>query len=923
MDYASYDSVGNSPALSNTYPVTPERSQLAQSLQSAHSSGRHPHSRPLPGLPPEDRYHSNAADEDSEDDLDYRNDLTQDELFDELENAVMNVGLPPPHRRQDSEVGSRMGFKQEIKSNHNSYRSQTVKTTEYEGYGDDSDAEAEGGLAAMHAAEEQERIENDRRRSGGGTGFFTSSSYRRVLENDHGAQSPVIDEMYGAVDMTSLGGGYGPSMSYINDVADPMMQGNLNHLSGRHISTSSRSSNARDLDGLPYRTSSSTSFSAASVLAPYAVDARVDELGTGGFTEPSSTQRRLSFDEGDETAYLDDQYQGFTPGEGRSPGSTYPQPATASSHRPLPPPPSHQQHMPYVTLSEAWRSQSYTQGTTTNATASSSYQSSYNPPSFPRSISLLSHSSTPQLLPPIRAKTDAEERKRQTMMRASMYGLDVGLENLQVPVNDIHGLDLPTIPVGKRFQPSKLQQRDFDRCSEPWALSSIIAWLRYLAEGEAELKEQAIQDTLVELFRAKVPNTNIADAETLSARVVGAMYEAGTLVKEEEWLRFGQGTTSGVLYQLTGKGCYGKTSHEHTIPGRCYAFHCQRTVKKLDLQDERSQRTGDWATFYKLKKEDVENIDKKEIERQNVLHEIVQTEDHYMQQLSVLRTLYRGALSSAQPPILAPKKLDWFVQQVFGKLDPVQKANEEFLLPQLKYRQQEQGPWISGFADIFRDWIRKAKVAYIDYASNYPNASLLVKQENLKNVLFSSFLEGARNNKMSNKLDYNTFLKAPITRLQRYILLLQTVLKGMAQESEEKTNLQTAIDEIKVVTMECDTRVAESGRKSELSELASRLILRPEMKKRVELNLNHLGRELIFKGDLQRTGTSRFTWLETHALLFDNYLVLAKTNYQREAAGAPKLERYDVSKMVSSDKSNCESFTKTDLSSLSLWIFLS
>lgn len=74
--------------------------------------------------------------------------------------------------------------------------------------------------------------------------------------------------------------------------------------------------------------------------------------------------------------------------------------------------------------------------------------------------------------------------------------------------------------------------------------------------------------------------------------------------------------------------------------------------------------------------------------------------------------------------------------------------------------------------------------------------------------------------------------------------------------------------------------------------------MRPGME-RVELNLDHLGRELIFKGDLQRAGANRFTWLEIHALLFDHYLVMAKT-VKGEGAGK-RNETYDVSKLVSSD----------------------
>jgi hypothetical protein len=122
------------------------------------------------------------------------------------------------------------------------------------------------------------------------------------------------------------------------------------------------------------------------------------------------------------------------------------------------------------------------------------------------------------------------------------------------------------------------------------------------------------------------------------------------------------------------------------------------------------------------------------------------------------------------------------------------------------------------------------------------------------------------------------------------------VIKNSTVDNEEKRNLIVAKEEIKNVALECDARVGEMSRKVDLTDLQARLILRPGMQ-RVELNLDHLGRELIYRGDLQRMGGSRFNWVETHALLFDHYLVLAKTVTFREADGVTKSEKYDVSRL--------------------------
>ncbi|CRK03514.1 hypothetical protein BN1723_020900, partial [Verticillium longisporum] len=61
----------------------------------------------------------------------------------------------------------------------------------------------------------------------------------------------------------------------------------------------------------------------------------------------------------------------------------------------------------------------------------------------------------------------------------------------------------------------------------------------------------------------------------------------------------------------------------------------------------------------------VEGKPKKEVERQNVLHEIVTSEETYMNQLEVLRVLYRDQIQHAPSPIIAPNRVDKFVAVVF------------------------------------------------------------------------------------------------------------------------------------------------------------------------------------------------------------------------------------------------------------------
>jgi hypothetical protein len=859
-------------------------------------------SRPLPPRPHEsdsDEYFSQTNG------TQYNN---QDELYDDILGLTTTGGNSSPQpliQVQQANGGQYYGnadrYSSDRNGNHVNGGHLSPSYPPRDAYAsDESDVEAAAGLAALRMAEEQE-AEDEARRQSGGTGLFSSYATLQSPQlppepERHGHGSASDSDYVGAgVDVSMFGGmpsfGYGGSPSQLASGAG-------------HLTTTS---------GSQRRSEPGDDYDPIHPFPEFGTNVRVDTFGTGGLEEPSA--RRRSYDEGDELTLTDNAsiMSGTTLGgpsavmPGEPPDMFY---HPGMSNRPLPPPPANNSN----------RGRSGTNHQSTSSTGSYEYwrnapaaRDTYpaNPNAMgmtsptganvPRSISLLQHSNAPQANPLPRSKTDAEQghRVRQAANRNTFYGGNVDSDgNTLTPGSaEAVAIDLPTIPAGKRFNPSKLSTNDFKKCLEPWALSSIISWLKSMTEGENDLKEGPIQEGLIALFTHKVPTMNIADAETLSSRVVADMLKAGTLVHEEEWLKFSSVSMTGVIFQLTGAGCYAPMLHTHVSPGRCYSHHCQRTLKKIDLHSPAAAAASeDWATFHKVKKEDIEGMNKKEIERQNILHEIVQGEDNYIQRLDVLRGLYRDRLIAAQPPVITPKKLDRFIRDVFGKVDAVRKANEDHLLPQIKYRQQEQGPWISGFSDIFREWIRKAKHAYIEYAASFPYATFLVRQEADKNMLFRAFLNEAQTDRRSAKLDWNTYLKGPIDRLQRYGLLIDTVIKNSTVDNEEKRNLMIAKEEIKTVALECDARVGEMSRKVDLTDLQARLILRPGMQ-RVELNLDHLGRELIYRGDLQRMGGNRFNWVETHALLFDHYLVLAKAVTFREADGVTKSEKYDVSRL--------------------------
>ncbi|MCJ1290400.1 hypothetical protein MMC34_001936 [Xylographa carneopallida] len=896
-----------------------------------HSPGRtntatsqHPQRRPLPG-PPQLPYEGSSyfdptngeGYDGSEEQFGY------DDIMKEVEAAVM--GRPPTSSRPSPRMerfhyqapineeeepqplfsGTSQGHLiPDIDHTHTNgmgTESSTIAVN-YSAYSDESDAEAAAGLAAMQLEEEREAADAARRRSGTVTGHSLYEPSQSLTQNPQQVELssdsdvPVDLETYGSSFPTQLNYHYGNEQT-----ADLGINGssslNYQNSTGGSTRRSNMSSEVLEADDSFFMEDDS--------IHPFPTfGARVDTGGTGGLSEPSAQLRRLSFEDDDEAGLTDSRYgdSSGAPSPARDPIYRSAQYLTRATSRPLP-------QLPGLMTPEYYRQRQPVDqfGRPAYPLKPDEYDQAYTPSGTPvqKSNSIGSHSTTPLVVPPGRSITDAEQRRRQQHSLGSRsisgYDVNIGSDNSRLNSAKYGNIDLPSIPAGRRkkFIPAKLSSVDFNRCSEPWALSSILLWIREMTEGEADLKEQAIVDGVVALFTHKVPTMNTADAEMLSVQVVDLMFEANALLKEEEWVKLGTQPVFGVLFQLTGTGCYSPRIHTTTMPGRCYAHHCMRTLKKINLQPQKIQITkkeDHWDAHYGVSKEDREKAPKKEVERQNILHEIVTSEDEFLQQMMVLTDLYRAGLVQSQQSIIGPKRLDSFLKDVFGKVDAVKKVNEDNLYSQLKYRQKEQGPWIVGFSDLFREWVRKAKTAFVEYAANFPNATLQIRREAERNVLFRQFLDQVQSKAESKRLGWDTYIKAPITRLQRYGLLLSTVLKATVQESAEKANLIIAIEEIRVVTHECDARVAEMSKRVDLADLSGKLKLRPGMEK-VQLNLMHLGREIVFQGDLQRKGTNKVSWLDTHAILFDHFLVLSKPIRQRDAAGGLKHEVYDVSKL--------------------------
>ncbi|KAK5104331.1 Rho guanine nucleotide exchange factor [Lithohypha guttulata] len=886
----NHSSASRTSDLSHPYSHSPQLSADPPSRNPSQTGnsygGRHPQGSTLPGLPSESESDQERYGVSSGTVTEY------DDLMNTLDAAIgtssqHHTGYSiTAHDPLFSPASPQLALSPDERPTHNGIITTGEHNINYGAFANDSDAEAAAGLAAMQAADEQEAAEEARR---------YSSGFQVIGAADYSDKERSDDSDYatGYGDLSLAGGGYAGTMHYGSNLpavtaSSHGYEHQLNPRMGSMRSSgvsSTQSSGYEHLDTAPL----------FPTLQPGTV--RVDTEGTGGLTEPSPHPRRLSYEDGDEGGLSDyAEREDGIPDLFFHPGM--------SPNRPLPPPPARStsdagsrssQHLS-VNLSVGTDNRSSYHGADASLrlypTAPDAYNNDALSPSVvPRSTSLASNRSQPRYEQPMRSKTDAD-RARILKQQAVARGYHDSYSST-TPKSDasVGALDLPAIP-RKKFDPSKISTATYDRCTEPWAMSSVFAWIKSLADEENDLKEGTLVEAISALYCHKVPTISSIDAEDLAQQFVQDMYSSAVLHKDEEWVKFSPGSMSGVMYQLTGLGCYSSLLHiSDGIKGRCYSHHCMRTVKKADFSIPDSVKEIDWKTYWKTTTAQEESRDKKEIARQYNMREIVYSEDGFLYGLNVLRTLYRDRLARADVTVIPPKRLPSFIHDVFGLADNVRKVNEEYLAPQLKYRENEQGPFVVGHSDILREWIRRARPIYVDFASRYPKADAMVRDELQRNPAFATFLDNARKEPISNRLGWDNYLKSPIQRLQRLILQLETLSKNSTEASDEKTNLAYAIDEVKACAHEMDVRVAEVNKTLDLVVLSKKLRFTKHPGDQVDLALDHLGRTIVLRGDMMRQGGKGVFWVPCQAILFDHFLVLSKPS--KDVHGN---EVYDVSK---------------------------
>ncbi|KAG7138264.1 Rho1 guanine nucleotide exchange factor 1 like protein [Verticillium longisporum] len=198
----------------------------------------------------------------------------------------------------------------------------------------------------------------------------------------------------------------------------------------------------------------------------------------------------------------------------------------------------------------------------------------------------------------------------------------------------------------------------------------------------------------------------------------------------------------------------------------------------------------------------------------------------------------------------------------------------------------QKNPVVHNVGDVFLEFVPQFE-PFIWYGSKQMEAKHEFENEKSINPYFAKFVEEIERRKESRKLELNGYLTKPTTRLARYPLLLEAVLKHSEESNSDKEDLPKVLTVIRDLLSRVNRESGKAENRFHLKRLHEQLRFRPN--ERVELRLTEEGREIVFKSQLRKTPHDSSPANEITSYLFDHAVLLVRV---KQAGKAEEIKAY-------------------------------
>lgn len=338
----------------------------------------------------------------------------------------------------------------------------------------------------------------------------------------------------------------------------------------------------------------------------------------------------------------------------------------------------------------------------------------------------------------------------------------------------------------------------------------------------------------------------------------------------------------GVFTLLTD--CYSPTCTRDQL---CYSINCPRRLeqqKRLNMKIQPGltrrlsteslgevQETGTlW--IHSVSQEVLDSIDDTEKKRQEAINELIYTERDFVRDMEYLRDSWVTPLRTSD--VIPVAKREDFVTQVFWNVHEVLGVNA--VLADRLTKRQKQAPIVHTVGDILLECVPRFE-PFVRYGAHQLFGKYEFEKEKGNNLAFQKFVDDTERDPASRKLELNGYLTKPTTRLARYPLLLQAILKITPEGNPDKETLPKVIELVKDFLARVNVESGKSENMFNLAQLDQQLVFRPG--EQFDLHLRDKNRELVYKGPLKCRGGPQGENADLLVFLFDHALLLVKPKW--------------------------------------------
>nr|XP_055042251.1 intersectin-2a isoform X2 [Misgurnus anguillicaudatus] len=274
----------------------------------------------------------------------------------------------------------------------------------------------------------------------------------------------------------------------------------------------------------------------------------------------------------------------------------------------------------------------------------------------------------------------------------------------------------------------------------------------------------------------------------------------------------------------------------------------------------------------------LESMSTEERKRQGYIHELIQTEETYLEDLEL-------ALEVFYTPMAESGRLtEAEMSMIFVNWRELIMCSTK-LLKALRVRKKMSGERmpVQVVGDILSSELSHMQ-AYIRFCSCQLNAAAMLQQKTDKSQDFKLFLKKIASNYRCKGMPLSSFLLKPMQRITRYPLLIKNILENTPVGHADHANLQMALEKAEELCSQVNEGVREKENSDRLEWIQSHVTCDGVIEHLVFNSItNCLGpRKLLHSGKLHKTKSSKELW----AFLFSDFLLLTYTSKQ---SGTDKL----------------------------------